>query len=51
MQDEILIIEKNLADMSFVLNVVPGETVRMKNSDTLLILQRRMKESDLKEAY
>lgn len=48
MQDEILIIEKNLADMSFVLNVVPGETVRMKNSDTLLILQRRMKESDLK---
>ena len=48
MQDEILIIEKNLADMSFVLNVVPGESVRMKNSDTLLILQRRMKESDLK---
>ena len=50
MNDEILIIEKLLSEMAEVMNVLPGETFRMKNSDTLVILQRRMDESDLKNA-
>lgn len=50
MNDEVMIIEKLLAEMAGVMNVLPGETFRMKNSDTLLILQRRMNESDLKNA-
>lgn len=50
MNDEVMIIEKLLSEMAGVMNVLPGETFRMKNSDTLLILQRRMNESDLKNA-
>lgn len=50
MNDEVMIIEKLLSEMAGVMNVLPGETFRMKNSDTLLILQRRMEASDLKSA-
>ena len=50
MNDEIMIIEKLLSEMAGVMNVLPGEAFRMKNSDTLLILQRRMNASDLKNA-
>ena len=50
MNDEVMIIEKLLSEMVGVMNVLPGETFRMKNSDTLLILQRRMDASDLKNA-
>ena len=50
MNDEVMIIEKLLSEMAGVMNVLPGETFRMKNSDTLLILQRRMDASDLKNA-
>lgn len=50
MNDEILILQKKLTEMSLIQNVLPGEEVRMKDSDTLLILQRRMKECDLKRA-
>ena len=45
--DEIQIIERLLPQMSEVMNVIPGEEFRMKDSDTLLILQRRMENSDL----
>ena len=50
MNDELMIIEKLLSEMASIMNVLPGESFRMKNSDTLLILQRRMDESDLKNA-
>lgn len=50
MNDEVMIIEKLMSEMAGVMNVLPGETFRMKNSDTLLILQRRMEASDLKSA-
>lgn len=50
MNDEIVIIEKLLSEMAGVMNVLPGDMFRMKNSDTLIILQRRMEESDLKNA-
>lgn len=45
--DEIQIIEKLLPQMAEVMNVIPGEEFRMKDSDTLLILQRRMDKSEL----
>ena len=50
MRDEILIIERSLTDMSFVMNILPGDEARMKNSETLLILQRRMEVCDLQRA-
>ena len=50
MNDEILILQKKLTEMSLIQNVLPGEEVRMKDSDTLLILQRRMRDCDLKTA-
>lgn len=45
--DEIQIIERLLPQMLEVMNMIPGEEFRMKDSDTLLILQRRMENSDL----
>lgn len=48
MNDEIVIIEKLLSEMSGIFNVLPGEIFRLKSSDTLLILQRRMNECDLR---
>lgn len=50
MNDEILILEKLLPQLANVMNVIPGEVVRMKESETILILQRRMKKSDLQQA-
>jgi len=45
--EELQIIERLLPQMAEVMNVLPGEEFRMKDSDTLLILQRRMEKSDL----
>lgn len=50
MNDEILILEKLLSQLANVMNVIPGEVVRMKESETILILQRRMEKSDLQQA-
>ena len=45
--DELQLIEKLLPQMAEIMNILPGDEFRMKDSDTLLILQRRMKKSDL----
>lgn len=50
MQDEFGIIKRLLPQMLEVMNVIPGEKFVFKESDTLLILQRRMEESDLKKS-
>ncbi len=50
MNDEIMILEKMLPQLANVMNVVPGGVVRMKESETILILQRRMAKSDLQLA-
>ncbi len=50
MNDEILILEKILSQLANVMNVIPGEVFRMKESETILILQRRMEKSDLQQA-
>lgn len=49
MNDEIVIIEKQLTQMAEVFNALPEEVFRIKDVDTLLIMQRRLKESDLLE--
>lgn len=49
MNDEIVIIEKQLTQMAEVFNALPEEVFRIKDMDTLLIMQRRIKESDLLE--
>lgn len=49
MNDEMLIIKKNLPQMAGIMNVVPGEIFGMKEADTLLVLQRRMPQSDLQK--
>lgn len=38
-----------LPEMAEIMNVIPGEVFRIKDEDTLLILQRRMEECQLKE--
>ena len=48
--EEFQILEKLLLSMAEVMNAVPGEEFRMKDSETLLILQRRLEECDLKQA-
>ena len=48
--EEFQILEKLLPSMAEVMNAVPGEEFRMKDSETLLILQRRLEECDLKQA-
>ena len=50
MNNEIMILEKMLPQLANVMNVIPGEVVRMKESETILILQRRMEKSDLQQA-
>lgn len=50
MNDEIMILEKMLPQLANVMNAVPGEVVRMKESETILILQRRMVKSNLQQA-
>lgn len=47
MNDEIIVLEKQLKEMSAVFSANVGEPFRINDGDTLSILQRRMKESDL----
>ena len=47
MNDEIEIIKKQLPEMAGILNAVPGERFELKSSQTLLIVQRRMEDSEL----
>lgn len=46
---EYAVLEKLLPAMAEIMNAVPGEGFRMQEEDTLLILQRRMEEGQLKE--
>ena len=46
---EYAVLEKLLPAMAEIMNAVPGEGFRMQEEDTLLILQRRMEECQLKE--
>lgn len=50
MNDEILLLGKQMNQMGEIFNTLPGEVFRIKDSETLLIIQRRMKESDLLNA-
>lgn len=47
MHDEIEIIKKQLPEMAGILNAVPDERFELKCAQTLLIVQRRMEESEL----
>lgn len=47
MNEEIIVLEKQLKEMSAVFSANVGEPFRIKDGETLSILQRRMKESDL----
>ena len=47
MSDELEIIKKQLPEMAGILNAVPGERFELKCAQTLLIVQRRMEESEL----
>lgn len=47
MNDEIEIIKKQLPEMAGILNAVPGERFEIKGAQTLLIVQRRMEDSEL----
>lgn len=47
MNEEIRILQNKIDAMSSIYNAVAGESFRFIESDTLLILQRRMQESDL----
>ena len=48
MSDELEIIKKQLPEMAGILNAVPGERFELKCAQTLLIVQRRMEESELR---
>lgn len=50
MNDEIIIIDKQIDQMADIFNAVPGEVFRVKDIDTLLIVQRRLVKSDLLSA-
>lgn len=47
MNDELEIIKKQLSEMAGILNAVPGERFEIKGAQTLLIVQRRMEDSEL----
>lgn len=47
MNDEIEIIKKQLPDMAGILNAIPGERFEIKGAQTLLIVQRRMEDTEL----
>ena len=47
MSDELEIIKKQLPEMAGILNAVQGERFELKCAQTLLIVQRRMEESEL----
>lgn len=42
------LIKSLLPEMSKILNVIPGEVFSSKDAETLMVLQRRLEESDLK---
>lgn len=46
---EYKVFETILSEMAEIMNVIPGEAYRIKDEETLLILQRRMEECSLKE--
>ncbi len=48
MNEDMEIIKKQLPEMAGILNAVPGERFEIKASKTLLIVERRMEQSDLK---
>ena len=45
---ELDILSKLLSDMAGVLNVTPGSVYSSKEADTLLVMQRRMSDCELK---
>lgn len=47
MSDELEIIKRQLPEMAGILNAIPGERFELKCAQTLLIVQRRMEESEL----
>ncbi len=50
MNDELEIIKKILSPMEEIINAIPGERFVLKEADTLIIIERRMADSDLKKA-
>lgn len=50
MSEVITILDKQIDQMAKVFNVVPGDLFRFKDTDTLLIVQRKLEDSDLKTA-
>lgn len=49
MKEELELLKKMLPQMAEIMNVVPGERVHFKDSETLGILERRMTECDVKK--
>lgn len=47
-QEELNILNQYLSDMAGVLNITPGTVYMSKNADTLMVMQRRMEDSELK---
>lgn len=47
MNDEIILLDKQINQMAEVFNALPGEAFRIKDAEALLIIQRRLRESDL----
>lgn len=50
MNEELTIIDKQIDQMAKVFNVIPGEIFRVEDTDTLLLIQRKLEESDLKKS-
>ena len=50
MSDELEIIKKLILPMEEIINATPGERFSIKEADTLIIVERRMGESDLRKA-
>lgn len=48
MNDEIVVLERMLPQMGEVMNIIPGERMTMRDSETLLIIQRRMADCDIR---
>ncbi len=49
MKDEVLIIKRMMKSVEDIINATPGERFVVEEGDTLLILQRRMDDCDLKK--
>ena len=50
MNDELVLIRRMMNSMEDIINATPGERFTITDGDTLVILQRRMEASDLKNA-